>query len=194
MYTSHMAQTSAYALSNPDALVDTALMVVLSIRQRWALVGDQLADVRANGADSKYLFSHKKDAYSYLKDNKDSLYNETIKHRDNPEELIKLWIEVPNLGLVKAGFIVQLATGGAGCLDSHNIKLYGVKPNVLVYNKKALEKTKTKKIKEYIKLCEKLGGSVALWSNWCILLASKNEKVFKDGEHVSQLHIDYLTG
>ena len=194
MYKSHMKQTSTYALSSADNLADTALMVVLSIRQHWHRIGGQLNDVRAKGANSVYLFSHKKACYLYLQENKERLYRETIKNLDDREALLNLWLDVPFLGLVKAGFVVQLATGHIGCIDSHNLTLYNIPLNTVTFNKKVKPATRAKRIKAYIEACDTVGGSLSLWTNWCELMANKYTKHFTNAEHVSILHVDYLKG
>ena len=194
MYKEHMKQTSDYALTSPEHLVDTALMVVLSIRQYWSNIGKQLQDVRENGSDSRFLFSHKKDCFLYLQENKQRLFDETLKNINDKEALLTLWLDVPSLGMVKAGFVVQLVTGHIGCLDSHNLALYDIPLNVVSFNKKLKPSTKAKKIKAYIAACETLGGSLSLWGTWCELVADKYSKSFTNGHHVSQLHIDYLRG
>ena len=189
-----MEQVSKHALSSPDNLANTALMVVLSIRQKWSLVGKQLQDVKVNGSESIYLFSHKKACYEYLQANKAQLYSDTLKHIDDSEQLLAIWLKVPMLGLVKAGFVVQLATGQVGCIDSHNIKLYGVPQSTLTFNKKLKAPSVAKKIKGYIKACEMVGGSLSLWTKWCELMATKYPNDFTSGQHVSMLHIQYLKG
>ena len=194
MYNLHMKETSAYALENAENLADTALMVVLSIRQHWHRIGNQLTDVRSKGADSIYLFSHKKACYLYLQENKERLYRETLKHLDNREALLDLWLDVPFLGLVKAGFVIQLATGKIGCIDSHNLTLYNIPVSTVTFNKKCKPDTRAKRIKAYIQACDTVGGTLSLWANWCELMANKYQKHFTNANHVSMLHIDYLKG
>mgnify|MGYP003693776155 CR=1 FL=1 len=35
-------------------------------------------------------------------------------------------IEIPHIGIVKAGFILQLVRGEVGCLDRHNLRAAGI--------------------------------------------------------------------
>ena len=43
-----------------------------------------------------------------------------------------------------------------------------------------------------LKTIEKCGGSEYLWDSWCDYIAALYPKKFKNGEHVSQCHVDYL--
>ena len=55
MYSNHAIKCQKYAQRNANNMADVTLMVVLSIQQNWLSVGDQLADVRQNKADSRFL-------------------------------------------------------------------------------------------------------------------------------------------
>lgn len=44
----------------------------------------------------------------------------------------------------------------------------------------------------YLETIEKCGGSEYLWDSWCDYIAALYPKKFKNGEHVSQCHVDYL--
>ena len=48
-------------VDTPDRLHEMITMVVLSYRQPWFKIGDELEDVRENGERSRFLFSFKRD-------------------------------------------------------------------------------------------------------------------------------------
>ena len=117
------------------------------------------------------------------------------KKGDIPDRILKLFLEVPGLGLPKAGFLAQLATGhkAFACLDSNNLIWYGINPKITDYNKKLKsEDIKAKRRKDYLDTVQKLGGGEKLWNNWCIGVADKSKK-FKSGVQVSYKHRHWFT-
>ena len=193
MYATHIRSCNDYAQYNSDHMVDVALMVVLSIQQNWDTVGAQLKDVRENGVHSKYLWGFKKDTYKYLHANKHELYAESIS-RQSDLDLLDRWATVPGLGMVKAGFMLQLMFNKVGCIDSHNARMYDVAPSQLRLDPNLTLRTRTIKLQGYLDLCERLGGSEYLWRQWCVNLADRNPNKYDDQYDVSAKHIDYLRG
>jgi len=194
MFAKHQVKIMKWAMKNADNIFLLILMVSLSIRQPWAVIGKQLQDVQANGSNSKYLFGSKKDLYFHVMENKQSIFQlliDTKTGKVSQADCLYRLTQVPGLGLAKAGFVMQLAIGMAGCIDSHNVTMYGVNPNALkmgkVKAKKALEKAKM-----YLELCDKLGGTEKLWDNWCNFVATRHPKHFEDGYDVSARHCSYL--
>tara|TARA_R110000823_G_scaffold205678_1_gene336507 strand:+ start:237 stop:851 length:615 start_codon:yes stop_codon:yes gene_type:complete len=203
MYKTHAINCQQYAQRSANNLMEVVLMVSLSIQQNWLGVGDQIDDVRTKGLNSKYLWGFKEDTYEYLQANKHKMYaqmmaviNSNKSEDDKAYSLMKIFLRVTGLGLPKAGFACQLSAGLVGCMDVHNIKLYGIDPKTLSFNNKSKgAKGKTannNKILKYIKVCHDY-GTENLWNSWCNLLATKSSK-WQDGNHVSEVHYTYLTG
>jgi len=193
MYGLHIKSCNDYARYNSDQMVDTALMVVLSIQQSWDQVGHMLKDVREHGHTSQYLWGFKRDTYLYLKENKHELYSESIS-RHNDLDLLDLWSTVPGFGMVKAGFMCQLMFNRIGCIDSHNARMYDVAASQLRLDPNLTLRTREIKLRGYIDLCERIGGSEYLWRQWCVNLADRNPDKYDDQYDVSARHIDYLRG
>jgi len=194
MFAKHQVKIMKWAMKNEDNIFNLILMVSLSIRQPWAVIGKQLQDVQANGSNSKYLFGSKKDLYFHVMENKQAIFQllKDTKAGNIPQaECLYQLTKIPGLGLAKAGFVMQLAIGMAGCIDSHNVTMYGVNPNALKMGKVKAEKA-LEKAKMYLDLCEKLGGTEFLWDNWCNFVAVRHPKHFQDGNDVSARHCSYL--
>ena len=98
---------------------------------------------------------------------------------------------INGIGIVKAGFVLQLCLGKVGCLDVHNLRRFGLSPTAFKMGKVKYD-TALGKAKLYIKICEDLGGCEYLWDSWCNLLAEKYPNKYKDGQHVSRLHQEYI--
>jgi len=199
MYQQHATKIQAYAQRDASNMADVCMMVSLSIQQNWLGVGEMLQDVRVNKADSPYLWGFKKDTYNYIIANKHKIHGQMMavinSNKSNDAKglsLMKVFLRVPGLGLPKAGFMCQLCAGLVGCMDVHNIKLYGLDVKDLTLPKKLKSQAKKEeKIKKYITICHDY-GTESLWNSWCDHLATKSAK-WTDGFHVSEVHYTYLT-
>ena len=194
-YSIHNPIINEYCQDNEHNMYKMVLMVVLSIQQQWQVVGDQLADVLSKGLDSKALWGYKANTYSWLQENKSQLYDETmfsIKHIACPEKtLLDIFSKIPNLGLPKAGFCVQLLHGSIGCMDTHNLNRLSIKPSQVKLNKKLLVIKRIEKIDKYINICDNYSSSW-LWNSWCEFVADKNKTSWKNSTAVSEAHFTYL--
>tara|TARA_Y100000361_G_scaffold152383_1_gene171728 strand:- start:1726 stop:2364 length:639 start_codon:yes stop_codon:yes gene_type:complete len=190
--------TQKFSKESSDHLFLVLLMVLLSIRQRWSLIGHQLNDVVEHGAKSKYLFGWKVNGYKYLNKNKDYLYDSylSIIESDLSEDfkalkLMQLFMQIPGFNTVKAGFVCQLTAGLVGCIDVHNERYYGINTKDFTI-KKGIKSDirKTETTIKYISFCKEK-GTAALWNTWCNLLATKDHK-WLNGFEVSKAHYNYL--
>jgi len=198
MYKTHNKRINSYALKSPENMANVVLMVSQSIQQVWAGVGKQLADIEANGLDSAFLRNKtKRKLYIELHERKRELWlalHEYKKGRIDLPELLCTFQSLHGLGFVKAGFVLQLCVGDVGCLDIHNLRMYGVKASDFIVNASATYATRRRKAELYIATCEKLGGSESLWDTWCAAL-SDNERcghLYTSKHHVSRLHCDFI--
>ena len=205
MYKTHAIACQKFSQKSADNLFKVVMMAASSIKQPWSNIGKQLKDIESIGVDSKYLFGFKRDTYLYMETHKHKIHSQMLavinsKKTDDEKakSLMTIFLRVKGLGLAKAGFVCQLTAGLVGCMDSHNIKRYGVEPNSLNLNrnprgKKALETNATKLV-NYISLCHK-HGTETMWNEWCSFVANKDKKAKKfwlDANHVSVVHYTYL--
>jgi len=111
------------------------------------------------------------------------------------DDLMREFVKVPGLGLPKAGFLAQLLTGHAGCLDMHNIERFGLDPSVWMIRPRRDPAAQVREIDDkialYLKLIDACGGSEKLWDEWCEWL---NDSVgtFHNADDVSRRHWIYL--
>ena len=203
MFNTHCKAVQEYSQRNANNMADTVLMVGLSIQQNWLSVGEQMADVRANKLDSKFLWGNKIKTYEYLMSNKHKMFaqvkaviNSGKSYDEKAFSLMTIFLRVDGLGLPKAGFCCQLIAGMVGCMDVHNIKMYNVDPKMLKLNPKpktlkAME-ANDQRTRTYIDLCHAYGCD-NLWNSWCENLATKSNR-WQDANHVSEVHYSYLIG
>ena len=191
MFTTHQKAIGRWGRKSPDNTSWIIAMVLLSIQQHWDQIGNQLIDLKENGLDCKYLFGSKRSGWDYVLAHKKEIH-EAIYSRKLPmaEKLLAV-ASIPNIDLIKAGFVLQLCIGKVGCLDVHNLRRFGLSASAFKMGKVKYD-TALGKAKLYIKVCEDLGGCEYLWNSWCDLLAEKYPNKYKNGQQVSRLHQDYV--
>ena len=203
MFNTHCKAVQEYSQRNADNFGDTILMVALSIQQNWLGVGDQIADVRANKLESRFLWGNKIKTYEYLMSNKHMMFSQVkavLNSRKTDTQkaysLMIIFLRVDGLGIPKAGFCCQLIAGLVGCMDVHNIRMYNLDAKDFTLNPKPktdkARRTNELKIWNYIRLCADYGCE-NLWNSWCAFLATKSKR-WQDSNHVSEVHYTYLTG
>ena len=74
MYDRDMPLMRAHALASPQGLTDIVGFVLCTIQQPLQSVKNQMADLRAHGAASKYLFGSKRAGYQYAIDHAEVLF------------------------------------------------------------------------------------------------------------------------
>jgi len=156
----------------------------------------QMQDVDDNGLQSPYLFGWKRSGLAFVRANASTL-RETLKAvpegYGDAQALLDV-ATVPGLGLVKAGFVLQLVTGSAGCIDSHNMERFGLNANAFKYGASASDALKRKKALAYLDACWKAGGCESLWNGWCDYVAAYHPKHWQSGFDVSAMHQSAILG
>jgi hypothetical protein len=190
----HIADCNALAQSSPDGMARMLRFVLATIQQGLETVPSIVADFEEFGESSSFAFGSKRLGLRVIERDKQTIYHAAMLAQFDDVELLRVFASIPGIGVVKAGFCCQLFAGRVGCLDVHNIKLYGLTPNVLRYPKTLLPGTLAKKRAKYVELCAALGGPVELWARWCDYKASLSPNHFADGAAVSKLHVDVLDG
>ena len=196
MFSMHQKAISEFALSSNVGLERTFRLVFLSIRQPFHTMQKQMQDVDENGMQSPYLFGWKRSGLAFVRANASTL-RETLKAvpegYGDAQALLDV-ATVPGLGLVKAGFVLQLVTGSAGCIDSHNMERFGLNANAFKYGASASDALKRKKALAYLDACWKAGGCASLWDGWCDYVAAQQPKHWTDGMEVSKMHETAILG
>jgi len=193
----HNPLINQYAQKSAEHTKNMVMMVVLSIQQPWWKVGDQMQDYKQLGSESRFVWGNKANTLAWLDINADSLYADAMdalahcKGRELDIRLMQIFIRVDGLGLAKAGFCCQLFAGRVGCIDIHNLRRLDIPESALKFSKKLKPESQRKKIETYVDACRKRRCSW-LWNSWCGLIAKKQPKHWIDGDHVSQVHYDFL--
>lgn len=195
MYDRDVAAIAAHAKASPDGLMDVIEFVLCTIRQPLGRVINQREDIANKGAASNYLFSAKRDGWTYANENKGYLHRvmlDIMSREDSSErkaDLIQHFMQVPGLGMVKAAFVVQCIGGETACIDSHNLKRLGLPVTAVKIGAKLKPETIRKKVLDYVEMCDATGGAAYWWNSWCNYVAgNRGNKSLTTGDEVSAYH------
>jgi hypothetical protein len=192
MFKTHQPMIARFMRKNPDALARGEVFTLCTIQKHFSSVGNQLKEIETDGINAVCLNGAKKKSYKEIIAMKGYLYNKVYSKEISLAEKLLEVSGLYGIGMVKAGFILQLALGKVGCLDGHNLARFGLSASVFKVNGKMSEATALRKANFYIKTCEDLGGSEYLWNTWCKYVADLYPKIYRDAYHVSKLHVDFI--
>jgi hypothetical protein len=192
MFAEHQPLIREYAMQSADHTADVGYFVLATIQQQFSVVRESYWDMKDKGLDSKFAWGSKAAGMKRIQATKEGIYKDMFGHSLSNGELLLSIASIPGLGLVKAGFYIQLCTGCMGCLDVHNLKRFGLDRKTFLVPESLSWETALGKANMYLQTIEKCGGSEYLWDSWCDYIAALYPKKFRNGEHVSQCHVDYL--
>lgn len=193
---------NAYMQKSEMHMQDGIMFVVLSIKTPFHTMSKQMQDYRKHGLSSKYVWGFKKQTLEYLLENRADLYKRLmaasrldISKGTRDRMMMEMLTQVPGLGLVKAGFVMQMMFGRVGCIDVHNARRFRkVTPKDLTFSPTAKFATRLQKIDNYIDICKGHRSTEKLWDQWCDLIADKHCNHFQSGWDVSKYHLEALMG
>ncbi len=198
MYRKDQWAIESWAARDSYNTLDVGTFVLLTIRQQFSGVGRMLDKVRVG--DYGPLWGFKYRGFEYLREKREYLHQRVNAARRGKiwvNDLMRDYLAVPGLGLVKAGFAVQLLTGEAGCMDMHNLERFGINERDfdIPARKDPDEQLRVidECIENYLHTCDAYGGSEMLWDGWCHWVAD-TYRTYQDAEDVSRRHVTFLTG
>ncbi len=216
MFDCHQSAIEKYGRANSQNFARVLKFVILTIQTSLESVAnvdmnelDQFESGRASESIDGILYGWKFAAVEEINRDKDSLFslcehiNSTAdSDYDKSAALIEIFAARKGFGLAKGGFAIQLLYGNSGgryaaCLDSHNLKRFGISPYKFRadrFKNAKTTKTRRKIIAEYIDACDKIAGpniAAGLWNSWCEFVAAKSNGR-RTGFEISELHVKAL--
>lgn len=172
---------------SPQGFADVVTFVICSQNQHFYRVGTILNALHTRGLDDcGYLNGHQKRGIAYVTQHAGVLRAQ-LRHQTDLERM-RLLIELPSLGIVKAGFVVQLVFGSVGCLDRHNLKVLGL--DARSFNRAPVSSVAlTARLQMYLSTCALLGTSETIYDGWCSLIATRYPQHFSCACAVSSAHV-----
>jgi len=200
MYDTHNPMVRRHAQANAKNLEQVIAFVFASIRVQTSMLPRMMKEFRKRGVKSSWIWGNKRTGIDYVRKHRQDLFDRMTsilraKKANCALELMMLFLEVPGLGLPKAGFVVQLVAGKSGCMDVHNLRRYlpnedsskGT-PSWLQTSGNS-DKTKRIKASAYLELVDESGGTRKMWNGWCTHLQILYPHHFKTPDDVSALHM-----
>ncbi len=198
MYQRDCNLIAQYATTSSDAMYDIIEFTLCTINMPLSRVHTQRISIRKHGVKSKWVSDAKAKGITYAFDNKDELHTLMLNIKetvgtdtiDGAQAAVDLFMRIPSIGMVKAGFIAQMCGFEVACLDRHNIRMLGLSEAALKVSKKIKPELRLKKIRQYVKLC-RLEGAEYWWDTWCNYVAEKGgmNKSLPTGDAVSAYHV-----
>ena len=198
MYQRDCKEIAQHAMASPAGLYDVIEFTLCTINMPLSRVIQQRISIKAEGIHSKWVSSTKAQGIEYAKSNIFHLHEainaiapryglDTI---DGAQEAVDLFVAIPSIGMVKAGFIAQMCGFEVACLDRHNVRMLGLSEDSLLLNKKVKPELRRHKIRNYVKLCRRKGAEY-WWNTWCNYVADKGgmNKSLPTGDAVSKYHV-----
>jgi hypothetical protein len=179
------------ARESVDVFFWIAVFVILTIRQPFHTMRVQMADVRAKGAESRYLFGWKRQAFRFLAEHKAELQGAAIACHAGKlslDSLIQEYLRIPGLGIVKASFLAQMTVEDGACLDTHNLRSLGLSESAFKTPKTLKPETIAQRISAYNAVWRNIGDSAHWWNSWCDMVATLYPARYGNGAEVSGLH------
>tara|TARA_R100001126_G_scaffold98989_1_gene73928 strand:+ start:2376 stop:2960 length:585 start_codon:yes stop_codon:yes gene_type:complete len=193
MYKRDQYEIQRVCESDPKCTREAMSFVSRSIRNHFSRLSKITDEERSLGIQAPSLKQKiKRDAFEYIHANYKQLHKDIFDPDLSLAEKILSVSSIPGIGIVKAGFVLQLCIGKVGCLDTHNLRMFGFSDSAFKFSKTTTRNTALAKARLYIETCEKLGGSEFLWDNWCEFIAAKYPKHFTSADQVSQMHVDLI--
>ena len=193
MYKRDCIAISHYAQSHAQGLLDVMAFTFCTIQTPLSRCYDQMQDIRANGAEAKALWGAKRSGYTYAVANIETLHatmTQAMATNDVDSAMLAM-LNVPCLGLVKAGFVCQMFGFDVSCLDTHNLRALGLAAKDVKCDAKLSLDKKAAKVQQYVKLTRSSGGAEYFWDFWCSYVAQKGgmNKGLDTADSVSAYHV-----
>lgn len=189
MFAQHQPIISQWARADADNLRDVIRFVLLTIRYPLYLAVEDMRDdnPRAMTGARQYAWhAAGRDAREVF-DTCENIAHGYHDPADVAAELCGYLATRPAFGLAKAGFVVQLAYGLGGCLDSHNLARFNISQWRFAHYKRKGPRTQARMRRAYVDTCDALGGTADLWDTWCHYVAERDAH-YSSAHHVSELH------
>lgn len=166
MYQDHVGLLSVAMRHDPDIFFRGVTFAVLSIRQQFVRIRDQMAEVENASTKARALWGYKRGAYDFLRKNKCVLHRSVVSSQ-YAEDAIEHLTSIPGLGIVKSAFVAQMMGFDVGCLDSRNIVRLGLNPREWRTDGEERKQGAAFKRKVARYVDETSGRAEELWNDWC---------------------------
>ena len=180
MYNTHQPIIGAAMRASPSGLARAVVFGLATIQVKFPDAVRECQRYCTTGElHPMAFFGTKLEGVKWINENANRLFTQ-LENAPHENARLRLFTQIPGIGIVKAGFLCQLRDGLIGCLDVHNLKRFGI-------NRRRFDHKTQARINEYIETCFQIGGgSCTLWNEWCRLIGAKYGM---PAEKISEMHL-----
>lgn len=184
MFAEHQAQIAEHA-HDPQGFARVCKFVIATVRTQFPDVVAVLDRCIAGEDVPRVMFGVKRKGFDWLDENAAGLLSdcEMLAACGDEPGLIMALCAIPGIGYAKAGFIAQLVWGRVGCLDTHHLIRFGLKPEEFaahgLYRRANAER--------YCEVTSACGSPETLWNTWCDYVG--RTQGYGTAEQVSAMHL-----
>lgn len=200
MFRNHQPAIQAWAARSPDNLARVLQLAIITARQPFINApADMQTAIRGERDAASVLFSWKARSFAEIWNEREAIFwqcHDILHHAEERRAaengLLGYIASIHGMGFAKAGFSVQMAFGMSGCLDTHNLSRLGIKAYVTrsrIGERAYTLASMNARVELYNSIVHQSGGTEKLWDDWCSYVAKRQPKLYRDAEHVSELHL-----
>jgi hypothetical protein len=164
MYDNHVPTIAAAMRHDPNVFANAIMFAALSARTQFVTVPRQMAELRRRGSKATCLWSWKGATYAYVQEHKERIWREVLDATTTEDALLAI-TQVPGLGAVKGGFVLQMMGHDVACLDVRNIRREGLDPEAYATHGNKKGQQWRNKVQRYV--AQTQGRARELWDTWC---------------------------
>jgi hypothetical protein len=195
MFHDHQPIIATSARNSADGFKRVCQFVLATIQVRLPTACSGVRTLYKTGERAPgTFFGSKLGGLDYLDERAEELWSQcehlaaTLAGRELENALIDVLIDIPGIGLAKAGFIAQIVYGVSGCIDTHNLVRFGIPARRFTPSLAQLTtKRRAKLITEYNETVEHCGGTEQLWDDWCAYVSQVQG--YGTADEVSAMHL-----
>lgn len=199
MFKEHQTKIGKWARASPDNFGKLLQFVVLTVRTPLHRVKADIETAEQGGPDAMgVLFGFKFRAYREAWEGREKALSYLEHVWADPEQnargkelaMLEYVADLYGFGPVKAGFVLQLAYGISGCIDTHNLKRFGYSMRTFSnYCQRKTRKARLAFLRRYCDAIARQGGTEYLWNSWCAFVANNSPGPYQGSAYeVSRAH------
>lgn len=201
MYKQHQPIIAAHGQSGPDGFARVLRFAMATARRPLYKIAEDYAAIERmddNADTDSGLTAARLQSWFELWDMRRAAYWQCMDIMDAAapravDYLVGYLATLPGLGLAKAGFAAQMVFGVSGCLDTHNLKRYGIGANTFThFKRRRTVRARLSFAGRYNDAVKAAGGTAALWDTWCHHIALRRPRTYLNADVVSGLHVAAL--
>lgn len=200
MFADHQPHIARSGRASPEGWRRVAIFALSTIKTPLEHAARDLPQNASGDLQTRTIFGFKPVGVRYLDKHAERLWSycehccATLDGDELTDALVAAALEIPGIGLAKAGFIVQMIYGRSGCIDTHNLMRFNLPLRAFrEIHPRSRSRTVMRKVRLYNETVEACGGTETLWNTWCEYAARVQPRgIYREAsmaDAISALHL-----